>query len=94
MKDLNRYVIKRYASDWKDIGIELELSLHLLKNIVKDNPQDCVACFQETLEKWLELKTGDDATWKTLELALTNVNRANHKLDPINVDDLYGKDVY
>lgn len=92
MKDLNRYVIKKYASDWKDIGIELGLSLHLVKIIAKDNPQDSVACFQGTLDKWLELNTDDDATWKTLELALTNVNRASHGLDP--VDDLCGKGVY
>ena len=90
MRDLNRYV-KKYASDWRDIGLELRLDLHKLKTIAKDNPLDTVTCLQETLEKWLELNT-DDATWKTLELALTNVNRTNNGLDP--VDDLCGKDVY
>ena len=81
----------KHASNWKKIGLELGLDLHILKTIAKDNPQDSVTCLQETLEKWLELNTGDDATWKTLELALTNVNRASHGLDP--VDDLCGKDV-
>ena len=89
MKDLNRYVIKRHASDWKDIGLELGLDLHVLNIIRKDNPQDSVTCLQETLDKWLELN--DDTTWNKLELALTNVNRANLGLDP--VDDLHGKDV-
>ena len=88
MKDLNRYVTKKYATDWYDIGLELDLELDVLEIIKKDNPQQSVTCFQKTLDKWLKLN-GDDATWKTLEVALTNVNRANLKLGP--VDDVYGK---
>ena len=90
MRDLNRYVTRKYATDWYNIGIELGLELDVLNIIKKDNPQECVACFQNTLDKWLKLNT-DDATWKTLEVALTNVNRANLGLDP--VDDMYGKDI-
>ena len=30
-----------------------------------------------------------DATWKTLEVALTNVNRTNLRLDP--VDNIHGQ---
>ena len=44
-------------------------------------------CFHRTLNQWLQL----DATWKTLEVALTNMNRAKLGLDP--VDDVYGKDM-
>ena len=87
MRDLNRYVAKEYATDWWDIGLELGLKLHLLKNIKKDNPQQCVMCFQETLDSWLQLNP--KATWKILEIALTNVRRQSLKLDP--VDDVYGK---
>ena len=90
MKELNRYVTKKYATDWCDVGIELDLELELLDIIKKDNPQQSVTCFQKTLDKWLKLN-GDDATWKTLEVALTNVNRANLKLGP--VDDVYSKDI-
>ena len=90
MKNLNRYVTKKYTTDWYDIGIELGLELDVLDIIKKDNPQQSVPCFQKTLDKWLKLNT-DAATWKTLEIALTNVNRANIGLDP--VDDVYGKDV-
>ena len=89
MNDLNRYV-KKYASDWKDIGLELGLDYHALQIIEKDNRQ-CVTCLRETLQKWLDLNP-DCATWKALELALTNVNRTNNQLNP--VDDLCGKDVY
>ena len=91
MRDLNRYVTRKYAADWEDVGIELGLDLDVLDIIKKDNPHQSETCFKKTLDKWLKLNT-DDATWKTLEVALTNVNRAKLGLDP--VDDLYGKDVY
>ena len=50
-----------------------------------------VPCLTETLDKWLKLNT-DDVTWRALEVALTNVNRAKLGLDPVG--DVYGKDVY
>ena len=90
MRDLNRYVVKNYATGWYDIGIELGLELSVLKTIKRDNPQQSVDCLRETLDKWLTMNI-DDATWKTLEIALTNVNRAELGLAP--VDDVYGKDV-
>ena len=89
MRDINRYVIRKYSSDWYDIGLELGLELSVLEAIEKDNPEKHVSCFRKTLDKWLQLNT-NDATWRTLEVALTNVNRAKLGLDP--VDDVYGKD--
>ena len=87
MRDLNRYVAKKYALEWEEIGLELGLELCVLKIIAKDNPQQSVACCRETLDKWL--KSTPSATWRTLEIALTNVRRLNLQLDP--VDDLYGE---
>ena len=86
-KHLNRYVM-RYASNWYTIGIELGLEPGILDIIEKNHSQDGVTCFQKTLDNWLKLNT-IDATWKILEVALTNVNRSNLGLDP--VDDVYGK---
>ena len=91
MRDLNRYIIRQYATDWEDIGIELGLDLSVLKIIANDNPSKTVACLRNTLDEWLELNT-DDATWKTLKIAITNVNRLKFGLNPVN--DLYGKDVH
>ena len=88
MRDLNRYVIKKYASDWEIIAIELGLDLDMLKIIERIYPLQSKACLRETLDKWLNLNI-DDATWRTLEVALTNVNRAKLGLDP--VDDVYDK---
>ena len=85
MRDLNRYVTKKYAAYWRDIGIELGLESDALNIIEKDNPQQSVACFQSTLDMWLKLIP--NATWKKLEVALTNVRRQQCGLDPVS--DLY-----
>ena len=87
MKDLNRYVTRKYASDWLDIGIELGLNFDVLKVIGSDNLQKCEACLMNTLAKWLKLNT--DVTWKTLEIAITNVNRSKLGMNPVG--DVYGK---
>ena len=86
MKDLNRYIVRKHATDWYDIGIELDLELDILDIIKEDNPQQSVACFQKTLNKWLKLNS-ENVAWKTLEVALTNVHRIKLGLDP--VDDVY-----
>ena len=87
IRDLNRYVTRKYATDWEDIGIELGIDLDLLKIIASDNPLKCVACLRNTLDKWLKFNA--DATWKVLEIAITNVSRSKLGLNP--VDDVYGK---
>lgn len=87
MKDLNRYVTKKYANEWQDIGIELGLCLDTLKVIEKDNFYQCGSCLRETLDKWLKLN--NCATWNTLEVAITNVRRAALGLDPVS--NVYGK---
>ena len=84
MRDLNRYVIKKYAADWKDIGLELGLQFNRLNSIEKDyhHSKDC---FLETLVMWL--KSTPNATWRSLEVTLTNVRRQQLSLDL--VDDVY-----
>ena len=81
MRDLNRYVTNKYATDWKVIGIELDLSFDELDDIEKGH-LECVACFRQTLDKWL--KSAPNATWKTLEIAITNVIRQRIGLNPVD----------
>ena len=90
MRDLNRYVIQKCTTDWEDIGLNLGLELNALEIIERNHPQQNATRLRKTLESWLELNP--NATWRTLEVALTNVNRARLGLGP--VDDVYGKDVY
>ena len=89
MRDLQRYVIPRYASKWNNVGLELKLEATKLENISKNNPLDCEACFKSTLATWLQ--SNPDASWRTLEVAITNVRRAQNGLDPVT--DIYGKHV-
>ena len=88
MKDLYGYVVYKYASDWSDIAMELGLSEASIKNIEKDH-QKCGDCLKETLRKWLD--STPCATWKTLEVAITNMKRTQMSLDPIT--DVYGENI-
>ena len=72
MRDLSTYVVRKYAIDWYDIGLQLGLEAYKLDIIEEDHHQQCVTCFRQTLREWLN--TGN-ATWKMLEVALTNVNK-------------------
>ena len=85
MRDLNRYV-KKYAADWKDVGLELGLQHGTLKVVKQNNLLQAEDCLREVLDKWLQLNR--NTTWRTLEVALTNVSRQQLGLDP--VDDVYG----
>ena len=87
-RDLNRYVINKHSVDWREIGLELGLQGEQL-NIIGIDFTQCAKCLQKTLEAWLNI--GDGATWKALEVAVTNVNRAKNGLNP--VDDVFGKDM-
>ena len=83
MRDLNRYVTSKYAADWYDIGIELGLETTTLDIIERNYPQQNVICFRKTLDQWLKLNK-DGATWRIVEVTITNVNRAKLGLDPID----------
>ena len=90
MEDLNNYVIIKYANNWYNVGIELKVDVHKLDIIKQDNPQKSIVCFEKTLNQWLQ-SNSDDVTWRTLEIALTNVNRANLDLKSVDVN---GKDIF
>ena len=85
MRDLNRYVVNKYAQHWKSNGLELGLDWGVLDIVEVDNQRQSVPCFQKILDKWL--KRTPNATWRALEVALTNASRQQLGLDP--VDDVY-----
>jgi len=82
MRDLNRYVVNKYAKHWKSVGLELGLDWDVLDTVEVDNRQQSESCFQKTLDKWLKLTP--NATWEILEIALTNVRRQQLGLDPVD----------
>ena len=85
MRDLNRYVVHKYASEWEDIATELGLDEEI--DIIKKDNRESVDCLKKTLRKWLD--STPHATWKMLEVTITNVKRVKKCLDPIT--DVYGK---
>ena len=64
LKDLQRYFIPQYCADWREIGVELGLSIHSLDEIKADNHGMVRKCCLEMLNKWLS--TDLSATWKKL----------------------------
>ena len=85
--DLNSKVILHHAVRWKYIGIELGLVPSLLDTIAENcasKPQRSQECLNAVLEKWL-LQDGPRATWNKLEHAITNVQRAELRLDPLEM---------
>ena len=85
MKDLNRYVVYNYASEWEVIATELDLYGKIA--IIEKEGQNTTDCFRNMLQKWLD--STPCATWKKLEVAITNVKRAKNSLLPIT--DVYGE---
>lgn len=82
LKELQRNVIKTYAIYWYHIGIELDV----YDATIEKDYQECEIRLRKTLQTWLD--STPPATWKMLEVAITNVIRAEKHLKP--VDDIYG----
>ena len=57
------------------------LKEEILNIFWKDKHHEYVPCFESTLAKWLQLNPR--ASWRTLELAITNVRRAKLGLKPV-----------
>ena len=71
-----------YSVWWRQIGIKLGLDPSVLDNIDADCRKQTER-FMATLSKWMNL-AGNNATWGVLELAITNVNRADLSLRPLS----------
>ena len=81
LEDLSKYVISRYATDWYDIGIKLGLYHNVLEDIKNDIRLQNVGRLSTTLGKWINT---DNATWRTLEIVLTNINRGKLGLNMVD----------
>ena len=80
MKDIDNYVIERWASKWQKLGSKLNIGEHLIRNIECNHPNDCEGCCRIMLSKWLEETA--HPTWDTLIRALDEISD--------NVTGLYG----
>ena len=71
-----------YSLLWRPIGENLGLKSAVLNLIEAENPRKPRECLRVTLDRWLQLDV--NATWSTLELAITNANRTKNGLDPLD----------
>ena len=71
MRDIDNRVVEKYASKWKELGSQLNMGEHVIRNIDHDYPNDCERCCRMMLHKWLEETA--HPTWETLQIALDKV---------------------
>ena len=67
-KNLQQYITPRYATSWKEIGIQLDLTNETLSIIQEDNPRNARRCCNAMLMKWLEADS--NASWQKLFTAI------------------------
>ena len=73
MKDINDYVVTRYAPRWKQLGNQLNIDQDSINVIQHDCGNNCIECCTKMLEAWLEQNTYDGATWEILMYAIDNL---------------------
>lgn len=71
-------VIPEVSSKWLQIGLQLNLSLNLLKQIECDHSKDAQRCCIEMFHEWL--CQDRKASWPTLVVALDSNSVAEHNL--------------
>ena len=61
--------LRQVASEWEDIGIELDIEDGKLKQIKSENAGDSKACLREMLRVWLS-RVAPPPTWSSVVDAL------------------------
>ena len=64
MQDIENYVVIRWASKWKQLGSQLNVGEHVIRNIEYDHQNDCEGSCSTMLSRWLE--ETDHPTWEML----------------------------
>jgi len=71
MRDLANHVVPRWASKWRNLGMQLKIDYHLMDNIQQDFPSDCEMCCNKMLAEWLQSNSA--ACWEDLIVAVDNL---------------------
>ena len=69
-----------YASRWRDLGIQLEIPVHILDTISVDNrhvPAHSQTCCLDMLNRWMQRNA--DICWNELNTAIANLPPAHDK---------------
>lgn len=68
LDEMTDHVVPKWATSWKELGMQLSIDEQLLQNIAKDNAHDCKECCSKMLNEWLDMNT--NASWGILINAL------------------------
>ena len=66
--ELQRHVTPQYATDWREIGVELGLTNAKLREIEVNYPRDVKQCCNRMFSEWLRVDT--TASWEKLFTAI------------------------
>ena len=78
-------MVIKCATNWKQLGRNLDLDDDILNIIEKDYPHDCESCCSKMLLEWLNLTP--NTSWKTLNDAMDKIQNEPNKL-PDTVEKL------
>ena len=66
MKDIEDHVVTRLATQWRQLGKQLNIDQNLLDILQHDYPNDCEECCSRMLDAWLQWNTHANTTWGIL----------------------------
>lgn len=75
LQDIDNYVVIKCATNWKELGRNLNIHEDFLNIIEKDNPYNCENCCSKMLSDWLE--STPNASWAIL---LDAMDKTKNKL--------------
>ena len=78
-KDLQRCVTPKYATRWRELGIQLDLTDDALSIIKEDNSHDVTRRCNVMLSEWLKVDT--EASWQKLFTAIDTCTRSGEDCD-------------
>ena len=70
MKDINNYVVTKWAPRWKELSRQLNINQDSINILERNHANDCEVCCSRMLEAWLDENIHDDATWEILICAI------------------------
>ena len=80
LKDL---VCELKEVDWNQLGIQLNVPRHILRNIDRENPGNESRKLSEVLQYWIDNAESGEALWETIIIALQKIGDHKHIITSI-----------
>ena len=79
VSELHKHIVPKYATRWRDLGVQLKLPISHLDEIAEDNanrPSCSRKCCKAMLQKWMKITP--NATWDMLHSAIDCLSDLSH----------------